>query len=53
MYMVFYEVFAQILSHLVHTISLQNGNYYIHGHLKGKYQSSEKLYDSSPRSNPW
>lgn len=51
MCMVFYEVFEQILSHFVHTISLQNGNYYVYGHLKGKHQSSEKLYDSRPSSN--
>lgn len=51
MCMVFYEVIAQILSHLVHMISLQNGNYQVYGHLKGKHQSSEKLYNSSPRTN--
>ena len=42
--MVLHEVFAPISSHLVHTIPLQNGNYYVYGHLKGTYQSSKKLY---------
>lgn len=43
MCMLLYEVFAQILSHLVRTISLQNENYYVYGHIKGKCRSSEKL----------
>lgn len=51
MCMVIYEAFIQILSHRFPTMYLQNGNYYVYGHLKGKYQSSEELYDSSLISN--